>query len=249
MDVRRLVSIFGEILFSPKIILHIIRWPKFSFSSYKLLKSLKARGVSPSVIIDLGANVGQFSIAALHLFPGTRVWCFEPNPTALRQLQKNIRSCNGISTSSIAIGDARGKAVLNINSHSHSSSLLKLGSTHVENFPAAREIDAVTVQVDRLDNVFGAEDLLGQTVLLKIDVQGFERPAILGASGILHLIDFVVLETSFKPLYKDEAVFNEVLDLMKEKGFKFCGPVGFLESEKTGEILQMDALFRRITEV
>lgn len=44
---------------------------------------------NPSVIVDIGANVGIFSKVCSLLFPDADIYAYEPNPTALNWLQQN----------------------------------------------------------------------------------------------------------------------------------------------------------------
>ena len=46
-------------------------------------------------------------------------------------------------------------------------------------------------------------------------------------------------------MYEGEKVFTEILALMQSFGFRFLRPIDWLEYPRTGEILQMDALFAR----
>ena len=55
----------------------------------------------------------------------------------------------------------------------------------------------------------------------------------------------MLLEASFRPMYQGETLFPELLKLMQENGFRFSRPVGWLATPRSGEILQMDALFER----
>ncbi|MHB1502349.1 MAG: FkbM family methyltransferase [Candidatus Dormibacteria bacterium] len=43
-----------------------------------------------AVVVDLGANLGDFSVAVVERFAGVRVLAFEPSPGAYRQLQANL---------------------------------------------------------------------------------------------------------------------------------------------------------------
>ena len=42
----------------------LFTWPKFSRTSYKMVRDLRLQGISPNTVIDVGANVGQFAIAS-----------------------------------------------------------------------------------------------------------------------------------------------------------------------------------------
>jgi hypothetical protein len=65
-----------------------------------------------------------------------------------------------------------------------------------------------------------------------------------GGPATLARSDFALLETAFVTGYEGEPGFNEVTAFMEAAGFEFVRPVDVL-TEKGGEIVQMDALFRR----
>ena len=88
------------------------------------------------------------------------------------------------------------------------------------------------------------DEPLTPTVLLKLDLQGYELQALRGAARTLERSDYVLLETAFKPLYEHEPLFEDVYALLQQAGFRFRNPVDFL-SDASGEIIQMDALFER----
>ncbi len=81
--------------------------------------------------------------------------------------------------------------------------------------------------------------------MLKLDVQGFEPQVLQGASDTLLNVDYVLLESSFRPLYDGEKTFIDILNMLSDRGFEFSRPVGWLEDPRNDEILQMDALFVR----
>ena len=72
--------------------------------------------------------------------------------------------------------------------------------------------------------------------------------ALRGASRVLRRIEHVLVEASLVPLYEGESTFRELSALMEDCGFRFEAAVGSLESPKTGELLQIDALFRAAKE-
>lgn len=47
---------------------------------------------TPMSIVDIGANVGVFTLRAAELFPGVRISAFEPSPVAYEQLVQNVRA-------------------------------------------------------------------------------------------------------------------------------------------------------------
>ena len=221
-----------------------LTWPRFSVTSYRLVARLLAQGVAPRTVVDVGANVGQFAIAAAKLLPVKRIYCFEPVPETAERLRRATAGLAVVRVHAVALGDECGELDFHLNRHSHSSSALRLTAAHQAAFPEAREVAVAPVPVRKLDDVF-----LGITleppVLLKLDVQGFELRVLRGGTATLQNVDYVVLEASFRQLYESEPLFDEVAAHMADLGFRFARPLSWLVAPATGEILQMDSLFVR----
>jgi FkbM family methyltransferase len=234
-----------DILLDPGALRALATWPKFSLTSFKMMTGLARQGIIPNTVIDVGANVGQFAVAAAMTFPGVVVHSFEPLPEAAAVLQKNVGKLDGVKVYPVAIGEREGECTFHRNMYSHASSVLPLTDVHRRAFPTARDVETISVEITTLDRVF-ADVPLRPPVLLKLDVQGYEEPALKGAVNTLKRCDYAVVEASFKPLYEGEASFTGLLSLMRHFGFSFMRPVGWLCDPGTGEILQADALFGRV---
>ena len=62
-----------------------------------------------SVVLDIGANIGMFSLYIAQKFPGTRIFCFEPAPHALNMLRVNLAPLeDSITIFPTALGDTVG---------------------------------------------------------------------------------------------------------------------------------------------
>ncbi len=81
--------------------------------------------------------------------------------------------------------------------------------------------------------------------MLKIDVQGFERDVVEGASQVMRNFETLLIESSFQPLYEGEWTFLEMVDEMASLGFTFVRPAGFLQDPRNGEFLQVDGALRQ----
>lgn len=219
-------------------------WPKFSLTSFRLVDALRRQGVRPRTVIDVGANVGQFAVAAVKLLAPAKLYGFEPIPEVWEKLKRNTASLPQVEAQGLALGEATGQREFHLNSHSHSSSLLSLGHGHREAFPNAREIAAIAIQMSTLDTVFAGKELVSP-VLLKLDVQGYEAKVLEGGKATLARVRWVVAETSLRPLYEGEPLFLDLVGIMAEAGFRFLRPVSYLADPRSGEVLQLDALFER----
>jgi FkbM family methyltransferase len=233
-----------RILLEPGGFSAFLTWPKFSLTSFKMTLDLKRQGIAPKTVIDVGANVGQFAVAAAKQFPGTRIFSFEPVPATVNELRNTLAGVKDVTIYPLALGESEGEIAFNVNAVSHASSALHVAPAHLEASPAAQEIGQISVKVSTLDSVFADIPLMAP-VLLKLDVQGYEASVLRGAVNSLERIDYAILETSFKPMYEGEVLFFDMIAIMKSYGFDFLRPVGWFSNPKTGEILQMDMLFAR----
>lgn len=229
---------------NPRSVAALLTWPKFSVTSFDMVSRLAGQGVLPRTVLDVGANVGQFAVAAAKLFPEVRVHSFEPVPECFEKLRKNVSGLGKVTVYPYALGEGEGEVPFHVNTHSHSSSALPLAQGHRDAFPEAREAREIMVKVLTLDQVFANAEIR-PPVLLKLDVQGYETQVLRGGTQTLERVDYVVLEASFKPMYEGELLFTEVVRFMEERGFRFERPVGWFTAPESGEVLQMDALFVR----
>ncbi len=220
----------------------LLSWPTFSFTSYRIVSSMKRQQISPKTVIDVGANIGQFAVACAKTFPNITVHSFEPHPQCIAKLRRHMAGFRNAHIHPIALGERDGSVQFHVNSHSHSSSILSIGERHRKAFPNAREISTIDVPLSTLDRAMESVTL-ERPLLLKLDIQGYEPQVLQGASATLMEADYVLLEASFRPLYEGESVFMEIVRTMEKRGFDFLRPLGWLVDPRSGEVLQMDALF------
>lgn len=133
-------------------------------------------------VIDVGANVGQFTLwAAARVGPSGTVLAFEPEQTCFKKLVRNIQlnGTNTIRAECAAITDFDGEAALYLNDkqddNQGQSSLTRFGFHHLTQ----------AVRCLRLDTFISREQIEGVHIL-KIDTQGAEMQVLKGAS---HLIE------------------------------------------------------------
>jgi FkbM family methyltransferase len=220
-----------------------VGWPTFSVTSFLMATSLRAQGLRPLTVIDVGANVGQFAVAMAKVFPEADVISFEPNPEAFASLERAARGLR-IECVPSGVGCRPGRLDLHVNSSSGMSSFLRFSEKHRTLYPQVDDGATTSVAVTTLDDHLAGRSLAGP-VLIKLDVQGFELEVLGGARRVLEAATWVVLELSFEALYDGETAFVEMLDGMSALGWSMLRPVDFLAHPNSREIVQVDALFRR----
>lgn len=220
-------------------------WPKFSITSFLMVSRLKDQNINPRTVIDIGANVGQFTVSSYNLFGGPIIYSFEPDQDVFQILQKNIKELRSVRAFPFAIGSSTREVEFHVNSYNLSSSVLPLGNGHKSAFPSVKEETTIQVAMTTLDDSIKGLPI-ERPCLLKIDVQGYEAEVINGAKETLKMVDYVIIETSFMQLYVGEMLFLDIVKLMESSGFLFLSPVDISEAEKNNQIIQMDCLFVRI---
>lgn len=178
-----------------------------------LLSQLASRA---RAFIDIGANVGYFSLTLAQSAPRLLVCSIEPSSDTCTRLTRNI-ALNSlqerITVVSTAVGDKPGTALL-----------YKPGETgnvgaSLANLHPDEPTSTEPVSVRLLDEV--VEDFVGKErdVLMKMDVEGAEDRALRGATKTLDVCFAVVVELSRKWLQEFGARATDVVSLLRQVGF------------------------------
>jgi len=204
---------------------------------------LESRNIQ--LILDVGANIGQYGQRLRHNGYRGELLSFEPLSSAFRPLEARAKADGHWQVVRSALGDHDGEIAIHIAANSYSSSALPMLERHLASAPDSVYLGEEQVPLRRLDTVFAERGLEASAMMLKLDVQGFEKQVISGASHALRSVQIIESELSLVPLYEGQALFAEIIELLRGYGFRliFIEP-GFADA-KSGELLQVDGLFVR----
>jgi hypothetical protein len=96
--------------------------------------------------------------------------------------------------------------------------------------------------MERLDTVARTLDLR-DPLLIKMDVQGYEDRVLRGGEQTVKRAQVLLVETSFARLYEEQALFEDVHDILRAWGFRYAGSLDQLLNPRTGQALQQDSIF------
>jgi len=122
-----------------------------------------------------------------------------------------------------------------------SSFLPQLGSFK-EAFPEAAKATSVPVKIRTLDGMKD-EIAIQDSLLVKIDTQGFEDKVISGGRVTIRRARVAIIEVSFVPLYDGQPLFSDIYETMKSLGHTFAGVLDVMRDPRTSMVLQADAVF------
>ena len=196
-----------------------------------------------ATVVDVGANVGQFSLLTRALHPDARIVAFEPLPEAADIYRRVFADDPRAMLHQAAISPDAGTATMHVSASADSSSLLPITDRQSELFPGTEEVGTAQVEAGPLGGFVAAEDLAAPA-MLKIDVQGFELEVLRGSHALLGFFDWVYVEASFEPLYANQALAGDVTAFLEENGFVEEGRYN-VSRARDGSPIQADFLFRR----
>lgn len=202
-------------------------------------------GLEPALteILDVGANAGQFSLAARRWFPDARILAFEPLSSPADRYRAAFSDDKRAHLFQVAIGPVRTELEMHVSKAIDSSSLLPIGAQQVVLFPGTEEARTERVQVMSLSDALHAVTA-PRRALLKIDVQGYELEVLRGSESLLASIGAIYVECSFVELYKGQPLAHEVIDWLHQRGFVLAR-IGQPLLDSRGLSIQADFLFRR----
>jgi FkbM family methyltransferase len=199
------------------------------------------------VVVDVGANIGQYARKLRRTGYEGRMVSFEPLADAYRMLERKVAKDENWTCRRLAIGDEEGTITINVSENSYSSSVLAIEDRHVEAEPESRYVSTEEVPITTLDSIWGDLVADGDRVYLKLDVQGFEMAVLRGAERALGQTQVVQAELSLVPLYEGAPLYREVVDHLEARGFALAGLEPGHEEPGSGQMIQADGVFVRQT--
>jgi FkbM family methyltransferase len=185
---------------------------------------IKARGFAPGTVIDVGVGHGT---PWLYQFPDAQLVLIEPNPAF------DLEGF-GAHVYHHAVGAVSVMQTLHVDhAQPTSSSLLR----------SERPSTPMRVPVKTLDATLGT-DYPGP-YLLKLDIEGYEREALLGATRTLEQTAMVICEMSVAPRFDGGHSFAELVALLDASGFRLYDVIDMVTLGRGGPVNYLDAAFLR----
>jgi len=137
-----------------------------------------------AVCLDVGANIGLYSLGLSALAPKGKVYAFEPSPSAYGHLRSNlaVNKATNVDACNLAVGESTGTV------HFHDFSFFSAGSFSSDEGSllssesyGSQSFEAATTTLDE----FVADRKLDRVDFVKVDVEGAELSVLAGAEKTL----------------------------------------------------------------
>jgi len=208
---------------------------KFGLAGYQRLlcthqNLINLAGIAKATtVIDIGANVGFFTMLSRDLFPESKIFACEPVPRIFQCLKNNFENDKNTQVFEIAISDFDGTAKMNFDEHHSSVSQI----TNSGN---------LNIIVKRLDD-FVKENNINRIDLLKIDTKTFEAHVVRGGQNSLKITKYLFIEVSMEKDNKNYSISSLLKQLSTDNyNFQLVCFRNF-DDVSEGTMSVMDALF------
>lgn len=216
---------------------------QFTKNTLKAARKRLFRKLGTDLVLDVGANRGQYATELRQEGYAGKIVSFEPIPLCIERLRALAARDPSWQVEPVALGSLTGERSFHISENLASSSFFKVLERSTRAAECTRQVHTIQVQERPLDAY--RDSLVGRvSTHLKLDTQGAELEVLRGATQILPSISSLECEFSLTPLYEGQPLIHDVLPFLAEQGFR---PTwferGFYDQE--GQMLQLDGLFVR----
>jgi FkbM family methyltransferase len=180
-------------------------------------------GTDSPLIVEVGAHDGSTTAEFLEAMPNARVFCFEPDPRAIRRHRARLGTAPRVVLFPCAVGRSMGSVRfwqsggfehLHPDGWDHSGSI-KRPKDHLKVWPGIhfdKQIEVALITLDAWHAAMGRPNI----DFIWADVQGAEEDLILGGLQTLRSTRFFYTEYSNRELYEGEVGLQEIYELLPE---------------------------------
>jgi FkbM family methyltransferase len=179
------------------------------------------------VIMDVGANIGEYGASLRSRHRNIRIICFEPHPFTFLKLEKNLRGLN-IEAHNLGVGASEGSFTLYDYADNDGSEHASLHRGVIEQIHKGSAVEH-QVKVVSLDD-FAVHERVERIALLKIDTEGHEFEVLRGATRLLKNGKIDIIHFEFNEMNVVSGVFfKNIWDFLPQYNFYRMLPDGLVQ--------------------
>jgi FkbM family methyltransferase len=216
------------------------RWPGTRFEAMEdALQLLRLAGFQPDVVLDIGANHGQWARKAYSIFPEATFHLVEPQTGCADSLRNLAASTANIHYHPFVMtGPGVSSVVM-----SGGGELQDSGGNFILG-PGDSVPNPVTYPATSVDVHFASVG--GTRILFKLDVEGHELTVLKGAPATLQRVEVIVAEFwAYRIWGKDMTTLAELVKWMNDAGFDLYDFAALVARRRDNRLRGGDVIFVR----
>lgn len=216
------------------------------------------RNLQPEWILDVGANQGDVTLAALRSFPLAKVICFEPVKSTFKLLQGNVAAYRDRTLLfNKALSDQTCEASINITTFHGANAISSQTELYSTIHPHITKVGSEHIECVKLDEISATFPTVNIDVM-KIDVEGHELNVLRGGRDfICKNVGSIIIEVSLlRDTDSKRQAIVDIFDFMRECGFALVNIFDIASLKELSPInrpmlmiAQMDCIFQNVKDV
>ena len=203
-----------------------------------VLGLLRANNYDPQLVIDAGANFGQWAHVAETFFPRAEYYLIEPQPICVQALRRWEASDPRIHVQPVAVTTSGTSAVRMTGTGKGGGSGARVADS------ATTSPEDIQVEATTLDELLAGKVLLEHHAFLKLDLEGHEWWALQGAEQLLPKVEVLLSEVSFYDLNaSSRRLFSDLLMFLREREFELFDFASLSPRPRDGRLRMGDAVW------
>ncbi|WP_417667159.1 FkbM family methyltransferase [Roseibium sp.] len=176
-------------------------------------------GQTDLTIFDVGANQGQSATKFRKIFPGAKIYAFEPLPSTFEVMREAHAADRLVVPENLALGSEVGTIDFNVNVHDYNHTFLT-PAAGAEKWADIKHVDRIKVPISTVD-AYCEDHGVKRINLLKVDAEGADIFVLNGAKNMLRKqsVDIVYTEIILNNIFDGQGTLYEFLALMAEYGY------------------------------
>jgi FkbM family methyltransferase len=196
------------------------------------------------LVLDVGANIGQFASEIMKAGYTGEVHSFEPVKNTFKELDLAASGNSNWHVHNFAMGETQGESEINVSNASNFSSMLNTSDYGKERYKKSAVEYTEIIQINTIDSFLkeNITNLKERRILLKTDTQGFDLQVIEGAQESMSSVHCLLCEISLIPIYEGMPNYLDSLKAFESHGFIATGFYPISRNRANLALIEMDCV-------
>lgn len=180
------------------------------------------RNLQFPIVLDIGANVGDYSISIARTFPNSRCYCFEPNPITFQTLKSRVANYTNITPLNVGIGSVAEERNIYFYADDQETGHASLYANVLKDLHHTSNPSSLLCRIETIDQLLSDKKIPESKVhFIKIDTEGHELDGLRGGLSTIASNEIRAIQFEFNEMNVISRVYlKDFYDLL-HPAYKF----------------------------